>query len=47
MNDIQIVTVDATIEHGMHVKKCAAIRTKTCRDEQDLERYIVKGYLIF
>ena len=39
MNNILIITVDATIEHGACAKKCA--ENCTCINEQKLGLYII------
>ena len=31
MNDIMGITVDATLEHGAHAKKCAGTCTKNAK----------------
>ena len=48
MNDILSITVDATVKHGTHAKKCAATRTiKTRRNDFLKEHYIINLYPIF
>ena len=41
MNDIYSVTVDATLDHGMHAKKCETFCNKMHRNKQDLDIKII------
>ena len=47
INDILSTTVDSTLEYSTRAKKCKATCTKMRKNEQNLERYIINGCLVF
>ena len=42
MNNILSITLDATIVHGTHAKKCVAACTKIYKNEWNLGLHIIK-----
>ena len=47
MNDILIIIVDDSTNHGMRAKKCSGTCTKVRRNRGGIERYIINLYPIF